>query len=309
MAQISRSTKVNGGTTLTASTTARAVDVETDMATLVNAHNNHDSGSSSWTVVKAAGATSVPLDVDNSTGTQNIATFKDNGAAVLAIKDGGQLQAADGSVTAPEYGFASDTDNGMYLIGANNVGFAAGGTKRLDISSTAITSALPVAMGANKITGLADGTVATDAAAFGQLPTISTWTLYTPTITGCGTVTANSAYWRQVGKTIQVKGYFICGTVSGAIAFSIGLPGSVAFDNTKTLPSSLLGNGVNLGTTGTGSTALGASNIIWLFTDDGAANLVFGSIRSNAGLFETQFGSGVFANSQACSYSFEAPVA
>ena len=35
--------------------------------------------------------------------------------------------AADGSAAAPSYSFASDTNTGMYLFGADTIGFAAGG--------------------------------------------------------------------------------------------------------------------------------------------------------------------------------------
>lgn len=89
MAQITRSTKVNGLTTLAAHTLARAQDVEDDMLTLFNAHNNHDTGTSSWAVLKSVGASSVPLSADNSSGTQNIAELKDNGTAVVTVADGG----------------------------------------------------------------------------------------------------------------------------------------------------------------------------------------------------------------------------
>lgn len=89
MAQISRSTKVNGGTTLASNTLARAADVETDMLTLFNAHNNADTGTTKWTVVSVEGSSSVPLVVSNSSGTQNIANFQDNGSNVLTVADGG----------------------------------------------------------------------------------------------------------------------------------------------------------------------------------------------------------------------------
>lgn len=46
--------------------------------------------------------------------------------------------AGDGTVGAPSIGFASDTDNGLYRIGANNYGAAAAGAKVLDISATGL---------------------------------------------------------------------------------------------------------------------------------------------------------------------------
>lgn len=212
MAQITRSTKVNGGTTLAANTLARAADVETDMLTLFTAHNNHDSGSSKWTVVSAEGATSVPLVVNNSSGTQDIAQFNDNGTTVLAIKDGGQLQASNGTAAAPTFGFSSsgNTDNGMYLVGSDNLGFSVGGTKRLDISSTAITSALPLAMGSSKITGLAAATANGDAIRYEQniyktAPAFSTTTTQTSTTSSTYQSTNSTASITPSSSSARIK--------------------------------------------------------------------------------------------------------
>lgn len=52
----------------------------------------------------------------------------------------------DGSVSAPSVSFESDTDTGLYRIGADNMGFAAGGVQRSQLSSL----------------GLLNGTLGTD---------------------------------------------------------------------------------------------------------------------------------------------------
>lgn len=82
-----------------------------------------------------------------------------------------------------------------------------------------------IAMGATKITGLANGTTSTDAAAFGQLTTITNWAAYTPTIVGFGTVANVAFIWKQIGDTVYVNGKFQCGTVAASTA-SITLPNS-----------------------------------------------------------------------------------
>lgn len=138
MSTVSRSTKISGGTTLQSSTVARAVDVETDMLTIFNAHNNHDAGTSKWTVLSALNATACPLIADNGAGSNDIANFRANGSTVVAIKSAGQIQAANGTVGAPEYGFSTDSDNGMYLVGANNPALSAGGTKVVDLKSSGV---------------------------------------------------------------------------------------------------------------------------------------------------------------------------
>lgn len=59
-----------------------------------------------------------------------------------------------GTKTAPGYSFRTDTDSGVYLIGANNVGISVGDTKIVDISTSgvAITGTLAVT-GASTLTG------------------------------------------------------------------------------------------------------------------------------------------------------------
>lgn len=51
--------------------------------------------------------------------------------------------AADGSASAPGFAFASDTDTGLYRVGANSLGITAGGTLRKTIDTAAETNALP----------------------------------------------------------------------------------------------------------------------------------------------------------------------
>lgn len=46
--------------------------------------------------------------------------------------------AGDGTVGAPSIGFTSDSDNGLYRIGANNYGASVGGSKVVDFATTGI---------------------------------------------------------------------------------------------------------------------------------------------------------------------------
>lgn len=71
--------------------TAYGSQVETEISTLVTAWNNHNAGTSTWTVVSALNASAVPLIADNSSGTNDIAQFKDNGTAVVSVNDGGNV--------------------------------------------------------------------------------------------------------------------------------------------------------------------------------------------------------------------------
>ncbi len=76
---------------------------------------------------------------------------------------------ADGAAATPSISFTSDTNTGIFWPIADALNLVTGGVTQLSMTTTSISSALPIAMNAQKITGLANGTAATDAAAFGQI--------------------------------------------------------------------------------------------------------------------------------------------
>jgi hypothetical protein len=171
MAQITRSTKIGGGTTLSANTLARAADVETDILSLFTAHNNHDSGATSWTVVSASGTADVPLVTNNSSGTQNIFEAKDNGSTVFSIADGGGVTAT-GLITG---------NGGATLANATTVPLVANnssGTQDIVQFKDNGSTVWSIADGGNlvsatkKITGLAAGSANGDSVRFEQLKVI-----------------------------------------------------------------------------------------------------------------------------------------
>lgn len=68
----------------------------------------------------------------------------------------------------------------------------------------------------------------------------SLWVAYTPTLTGFGTPSSVTGFWRRVGDSIQVSVNFTGGTVSAALA-QISIPSNLALDTGK-LPSTTSGN-------------------------------------------------------------------
>lgn len=86
----------------------------------------------------AAGGTKI-VDITTA-GISVVGTF----SASTTVSAGTLLLTGNGAVGAPSHSFTSDADTGMYSIGANNIGIAAGGTKIIDIttSGTAITGTL-----------------------------------------------------------------------------------------------------------------------------------------------------------------------
>lgn len=59
-----------------------------------------------------------------------------------ALTAGGVINVPDGAVGAPSFSFTNDTDTGLYLSGTNALSFAAGGTLRLTVDTSAITATL-----------------------------------------------------------------------------------------------------------------------------------------------------------------------
>ncbi len=196
MAQITRSTKIGGGTTLQSSTLARAADVETDILTLFNAHNNADTGLTTWSVVSASNATSTVGIFNNSTGTNDILDCRDNGVSIFKVQDGGaatitslnglvttlKLNAAAGGSGVPLIvdnntssgdiaRFQDDAINALVIANGGTVTFSPAGTTKAVVNSSGITlsNSATLAMGAAKITGLLAGTTSTDAVNFSQL--------------------------------------------------------------------------------------------------------------------------------------------
>jgi hypothetical protein len=120
----------------------------------------------------------------------------------------GPLKLQNGSVGAPSITFASDTDSGVYRIGADNVGIAAGGVKIVDINADRMATA---ASGSFAGTLSATGNFAINSDKF--------------------TVTASSGN-TQVGGTFAVTGN---STLSGTMTVS----GATTLQSATTVNSTL----------------------------------------------------------------------
>lgn len=72
-------------------TTAYGFQVEAEVGNIVTVLNNLNTAATTWGQVSVAHATSVPLIADCSSGTQNIANFKNNSVIKLAVASNGEL--------------------------------------------------------------------------------------------------------------------------------------------------------------------------------------------------------------------------
>lgn len=69
---------------------------------------------------------------------------------------------------------------------------------------------------------------------------VTDWQPYTPTFVGLGSVSVDSAYWRRVGDSIQIRGRASLGTTNGSTA-SISLPPGFSVSSTKETITTLYG--------------------------------------------------------------------
>jgi hypothetical protein len=117
--------------------------------------NNGSSGSGSLAaaaVLMAAGSAAAPshsFSADTDTGmyeiSANVLGFSTSGTQRISLTTttmslAVQVLGQDGSAAAPAYSFETDTNTGIYRVGADQLGFSAGGSNVQTISTTAVTT-------------------------------------------------------------------------------------------------------------------------------------------------------------------------
>lgn len=99
------------------------------------------------------------IGADNIGITCNGAKVLDIGTTGLGVT--GVIKNGDGAVGAASYSFSSDTNTGIYRIGADNIGVACNGAKVLDVATTGL--GVTGSITASTIIGSGDGAVGTPA--------------------------------------------------------------------------------------------------------------------------------------------------
>lgn len=136
------------------------------------------------------------------------------------------LRCADGAVSAPAHSFTSETGTGLYRAGSGDLRASILGVDRFTLTATSAALTKPLAMGTNKITGLANGTAATDAAAYGQ-------------IYSSGTITAGTDFALE---NTPGTGTHFCVKIGGVVFFRLTVVaatpvGSAAWTSIADMPS------------------------------------------------------------------------
>lgn len=121
-------------------------------------------------------------------------------------------------------------DTSVVIAGTTTSPTIATGT--LDVIAADHPPAAAVAMNAQKVTGLANGTAGTDAAAFGQIVAApGAWAAYVPSLAGAGIGNATTAgRWVKFGKLLFFEAEIDTGSTTNLLLnanISLGLPAGV----------------------------------------------------------------------------------
>jgi hypothetical protein len=133
--------------------------------------------------------------------------------ATGAITAGLPFLAPDGSAAAPGFSFTTTPTAGMYLAGANTLGWSTSSTLRLSLSTTALTSTLPI-LGP-------DGLQATPTYGFSGAAGLGLWRSASNVV--LSTTSINSAVLFAPGGIAVNSGFYYRGTSIG-LELNVGAP-------------------------------------------------------------------------------------
>lgn len=157
----------------------------------------------------AISSPSIRFASDTNTGFY-LAAFDTLGIAVGGVSGGtinsdgltiASVRAGDGTAASPGFTFSGDTNTGIFRVGADQLGIATGGTLRVTVSTTAVTSTLPAL--------LPDGTVSAPAYSFAS--DTDTGIFRDGVGVGVAVNGASAAYFGPT--TANVAGSFTCGSI------------------------------------------------------------------------------------------------
>lgn len=133
-------TSASSASTSASIATTQASNASTSASSAASSASSATGSSSAASASETAAAASASSASSSATSAASSATAAANSAAsAAAIVTGSTVAAGNGAVGTPSFTFGSDTDTGLYRIGANNLGIAVGGTKIVDASAAGVT--------------------------------------------------------------------------------------------------------------------------------------------------------------------------
>lgn len=128
---------------------------------------------------------------------------------------------------------------------------------------------------------------------------VTAWTSYTPTLNNSSNVSANEAFYRRVGDTIEVRGYLAYSGAGTGASLAISLPSGLEMDTAKMSSAS------------NELTSLGIFNYLDAGTNYRTGNVTYAT-TTTVGLVADSAGGAYantqFANNDKISYNISAPI-
>jgi hypothetical protein len=128
----------------------------------------------------------------------------------------GVLSHQDGLVGTPALTFTSDADTGLYRIGPNSIGFAAGGVKKVEINATNMSVNTSINIGGAGVIKLANGSISAPSLSFTGSPNSGLYRLANDILA----VSINSAKRLEVKDTLVTVNTAL--TTTGIWTTSVG---------------------------------------------------------------------------------------
>lgn len=139
-----------------------------------------------------------------------------------------------------------------------------------------------------------------------SIPSITSWTVYSPTITGCGTVTFSKFLYKQITDTTYVQGGFRVATPSGT-GVSITLPVNILSTKVNTDVFPYFGFAITQNNGANTATTIGQMNPI--FYDGSSVTTAFWCTSSGSGGFTKINGNVIYSGNEWISMKFDYPTA
>ena len=140
----------------------------------------------------------------------------------------------------------------------------------------------------------------------GTITRENTWTAYTPTITGAGTASNINFYYKVLGDSLFIRGYFVTGTVAAALA-TVSIPSGFTISTGKIFNTLNSGSCPIVGTAGNNNPGGSTSSVLVAATSS-TSLVYFGGNGGALSPIIPQNGSAIWASSVSTCVNCEVPI-